>query len=151
MSIRRDDIVNAISTKFKTISASNGYHSNAGANVFIWRPGVIQEGELPALNIRDYKNVRAGELTGGPMSVDDWNLYVETEVVCTGGTTTHQSVRQIIADIYKAIGADTTWGGLAISTFLEDDAILMDQKDKTIGGSIVNFFVMYRNTKFQES
>jgi len=151
MAIKRQSIVDAIKTKYQTIKIANTYHTNVGNNVFVWRPGIIQAQDLPALNIRDYKEVKADEVTGGPASFDNWNLYFEVELVCTSGSLTHEEVRKIIADVYKATGDDIKWGGLATATFLEDDSILMDQKERTIGGAILNFYVLYRTNKFQES
>jgi hypothetical protein len=150
MAIKRQSIVDAVETRFKGIKIASGYHTDVGNNVFVYRDADIEAQELPALNIRDYRTKRIDEVTDAT-SYDNWDLYFEIELVCAAGSLTITQVRQIIADVTKAIGVDQTWGALALFTWLQGDEIFMRQEDKKVGGAIINFYVRYRNTKFQES
>ena len=152
MSIRRQDILGAIKTRMNGISVAGGYHTAAGVNVFIWRTANLDQTILPALVIRDTGQAKDQEGESSPYSFDTWRMKVEIEVVCESGSTTDVLLRQIIADVYKAIGVDDTWGGNAITSFLSDDEmVLQDQQAKIVGGATIKFEVLYRTRKYQEN
>ena len=54
----------------------------------------------------------------------------------------------LIADLQKAIGVDTTWGGLATRTNPISSSLVVDQEDKIIGGATVTFTIDYVTKKW---
>ncbi len=149
MSVRADDILTAIQLRFKTISVSTGYHTTFGQNVFICRPGKIELQDHPALNIWDApETAKIGDMTDGPASIDRWRMPVQVDILFAG---TSSQVRAAIADIYKSIGTDHTWGELAEATYLFKHSLTVDQAENKISGATVMFYVDYRNARFQES
>ena len=138
---KRQQIVDAIETRMKTIRTTNGYATNAGAHVFTWIRTQVPETEMPAISIYDgdcpidYDNAPLNF----PHHLLDVALVAEAK-----GSTAQVDVRKIIADIVKAIGADLTWGGLAIDTDLISHGINMEQGDKPAGAGIVQIRITYR-------
>src|SRR6266478_147352 len=104
MSIRRQDIIDAIKSRLQTISTTNGYHTNLGANVFVYRDAPIEPYELPALVVKDYKCTKVDELTDVNLSFENWNVFIEVEFVFATSGNSITDVRKGIADVYKAIG-----------------------------------------------
>jgi hypothetical protein len=152
MSIRRQDILSAIKTRMQNISVANGYHSAMGVNVFVWRTSSLDPNVLPALIIRDMSQAKDQEGENAPYSFDTWRMQIEIEIVGQSGGTTDVSIRQMIADVYKAIGVDDTFGGVAITSFLLDDGIILnDQQSKVVGGATIHFEILYRTSKYQEN
>lgn len=152
MSIKRQDIVTALKTRLQTISVANGYHTAAGSHVYTWRTSTLESGNLPALVIRDVANVVQLEGVNTPLSIHTHSLQFEVDALVSQTTTTDVGIRQVIADVYKAIGVDDTFGGLTLACYLESDEVLLeDQKDKTIGGVTIKFSALYRTQKYQES
>jgi hypothetical protein len=155
----RQDIIDKIETKFKTILVVNGYHTNLGNNVFVWRPGILQADELPAIVVRDVWDVIDSEGEFGPKNVFTHMMQVESEVVA-GGASSDKTVRQMIADVHKAIGVDDTWDGKAVTTILNNgisesgtpaDEMNVQQEGNIIAGAKIRFRVLYRTTKWGES
>lgn len=152
MSIKRQDIVNAVKARLQTISVANGYHTAVGSHVYLWRTSVIESANLPALIVRDVANAVQQEGVNTPLSIHTHSLFFEVDAIASQSTTTDTSIRQIVADVYKAIGVDDTFGGLTLACYLESDEIVLeDQKDKTIGSVMIKFSALYRTSKYQES
>lgn len=151
MSIRRQDIVSAIQTRFQTITTVS-YHTNLGSNVFIWKASTIEAISLPALVIRDVINVFTMEGEGVPYSYHTQTLSFEVSLIVDSGSSSDTFIRQAIQDVYKAVGVDDTWGGLALTSFMRDDEIIFDdQKENKIIGASIKFDVLYRTNKYQEN
>jgi hypothetical protein len=152
MSIIRQDIIDAIETRLKTILTTASYHSNAGSNVYVWRTTPLPPESIPALIIKDSLSTKLGEGEAGPYSKDTWELSVDIVGMVTNGNASDTQTRQVMADVYKAIGSDDTWGGKAITTTLESDEIgEVKQQDKTFFGFIMKVKIMYRTNKYAES
>ena len=150
MSIRRDQIVQAMVTRFKTVTVANGYHSNAGNNCSSWfeDPSVTyDQTEVPFINVRDTKDEIKVGTVGGLM---DHRLTVEIDTSAFGNTA-DISIRQQIYDVYKAIGSDPYWGGLAIDTEPGSDEILADMGARKIVQAKITVTIMFRTGFFAES
>lgn len=143
MSIKREDILGALETRLKTISVANGYHTALGAHVSAWLPAVISESERPAANVRDMDD----SIIRDTAPFDTHQLSVEIDVA----STTVTALRQAIYDVYKAVGTDPTFGGLAIDTALLGDAFQLDQLERAVTGAIVSLSITYRTSNYQES
>lgn len=152
MSIKRQDILDVIESRMQGISVGGGYHTALGANISVWRTAIFEASNLPALVIRDMGQSKDQEGESSPFSLDTWRLKIEIEIIGKAGSTTDILIRQMIADVYKAIGVDDTWGGKAITSFLsDDDMILQDQQSRIVGGATIQFTILYRTNKYQEN
>lgn len=143
MAVKRDQIVAALATRMGTI-ATPTYNTNAGANVDVWRVTPYNENELPAINIMDVRDELEGEQI--PAS-QDWMLGVRIHCIANLNQVPDGILRSMIADVYKAIGVDDTFGNLAIQTNLENDDSEIEQKEKRTGVGTVNVSIQYRENK----
>jgi len=109
----RQQIVDAIVTRFKDISTAGGYQTDLGTRVFLGRTTEPVESECPALNIWDTDEDNARRLN----RIHEHRLKIQAFVYQAGSTVAGGAyVRKAVADIFKAIGVDVTWGGLALDT-----------------------------------
>lgn len=166
MPSRWQNIVTAVDTQMKTILTTNGYQTNLGQHVVVWRAAPIEEGETSFLNIRDLWEVKADDVIKGSNNLDNWFLVFELEIVAAPGSTTPETVRKGVADVHKAIGAAaaTKWGitgtngaGL-VETYLGVPEglqpavkINVEHAERKISGAAIYFFVHYRNIRYQEN
>lgn len=109
----RQQIVDAIVTRFKGILTASGYQTNLGQRIFLGRTTEPTEAECPALNIWDTDEENARRLN----SVHEHRLKIQAIVYQAGSTVAGGGfIRKAVADIFKAIGDDVTWGALALDT-----------------------------------
>jgi hypothetical protein len=138
---KRQQIIDKIDTRLKTILKTNGYLTDAGAHVYDWLMRPISPDVFPALVYRDpIENDEAA--TTGTIGYHRHQLTCEIEVLSSGSTAL-DNVRQILADIVTAIGTDTKWGGLAQSTNPGATRIDVDQESKAIAGALITFTITY--------
>lgn len=140
----RQDIVDAIDTRLKTIKTTAGYKTNAGNNVFDWLDRDLADSELDAIIYRDKSSVMDMSDFDSKMS----SVIVEIEVKTKSTTTTAAQVRKMIEDVYKAIGTDETWGGLALQTMPKTDDINVQQSDKITGSGTIMIEIQYESAKW---
>lgn len=108
---KRQDIIDAIETRMKTILVAGGYETNLGSNVFIWKATPFQSTEVPGVDVRDVDDISEAQTVGEEIHT------MPIECRCHVGTTASMTdVRKITADINKAVGVDVTWSGLAEDT-----------------------------------
>lgn len=138
----RQQIVEALLVLLKTIRQSNDYETNL--DITEWRPTDWQVSELPGCDIRDPdENI---EVKG---QYHYKTISIEAEVKVQD-TSAPEVVRNVIADIEKALGTDPTLGGLAYSiTPVENESIDFDKKDKSFGGALIKFQISYRTKAFK--
>jgi hypothetical protein len=144
----RQQIVDAIETRAKTISVANGYQTAIGSHVFVWKLTPFGANEMPGVDIRDRSDAIDSEGLKGSVNVDNHDLTVAFEVVCQSGRTSDDDVRKMIADVYKMIGMDPTWGSLALTTQLAGDEITETQDEHVIAGATITVTVLYRTNKY---
>ncbi len=139
----RQQIMSALKTRMQTITTGNGYVTNIGSNVFEWRTTDFQVSELPAMDIRD---------TGEEVEVRGGNhiytLTVEIESKVSGATS-GADMRDIMADIIKAIGTDTGFSNLVQDTKpVQNESTGLGQNDKKIGSILMTFEMRYLTKAF---
>jgi hypothetical protein len=146
MSSKRQQIVDAIETRMKTILTTGGYATNAGQRVYVWRTTPLADTELPALCLYD----TTGEVNedGGIIGKFSHRLDLSIEAIASGSTT-RSVVRNMIADVFKALGTDEYFGGLVETTSSPSHDINLEQADKLIGAGIVKFSVTYRTNQWE--
>ena len=141
----RKRIMTAFDTRLRTIRVVNGYATNAGANVYDWLTTNLAVSSLPAITYKD-PVVSGGEVVTIAGPVDSQREF-EMDVECTlisNGAGIRAVIRDMIADLIRAIGVDPTWGGLALSTDLSGDDTEIEQHEETIGSCTVKTRVIYR-------
>lgn len=117
MDSKRQQIINAIITRFKTVLIANGYEIDLGQHVFDYKPAPWQSSEIPGVDIRE--NDKIERLIGQELHT----MRVRCQCVSANDTnnsltTPPEMARKIQAGIVKAVGVDITWGGLAEDTGL---------------------------------
>lgn len=135
----RQQIIDAIDSRLKTITMQNGYNSDIGNNVFYWRAENYGKEELPLM---EYRDIACATRRKGLL--EENTITVEVEVATAAGTTTAREIKSMIADTRKAIQIDTTWGKLAANTRCTGDEIAIEQKEKIIGGAKITFEIDFR-------
>lgn len=140
MATIRQQIIDAIQPRFEGITVNNGYQTDVGRNVFLWRETPLESEELPGVVFRD-KTVKKLEETFGAVIYD---LPIEVVVFMAESGTTTDELRKAVADILKAIAVDVSWGAIAEDTQIPDsDSMDIDHGDKIRGGIQFEFSVLY--------
>ena len=92
----RQQIVTRIELALRDILVVNGFKSNAGQNVHVWRAIPFKETELPGIVLRDLDE---------PIAEDSRytqrhhrSLHIQIEIVCQG-TASAAQYREILADV----------------------------------------------------
>lgn len=141
----RQQIIDKIDARFKAIKTTAGYKTNAGNHVFDWLDHDLADTELDAIIYRDRTNTK----NASSQKIFDNKVRLEIEVKTKSASTTAKQVRMMIDDVYKAIGTDETWSGLAQKTNPVEDNINVDQADKIAGSGTITVEIEYRTAKWQ--
>ena len=141
----RQQIIDAIDARFKTIKTTGGYKTNIGNNVYDWLERDLADTELDALIYRDKSNGK----NASSQKIFDNKVRLEIEVKTKSAGATAEQVRMMIEDVYKVIGTDETWGGLAQKTNPSQDNINLEQADKIVGSGTIIVDIEYRTAKWQ--
>jgi len=159
MTIRRQDIVDAVKTRMQAILTTGGYYTNLGSNVITGRPrligpdgaigsAIVEASELPCILIRDPLDEIGNATLGGKQG---HTLSVELEIRCEGGSDTDEDLRKAVADVYAAIGTDTRWSTLAMNTTPVSDESTVLQGDKIIGAALIRINIAFITGPWAES
>lgn len=140
----RQQIIDKIDARFKAIKTSGSYKTNIGRNVFDWLKRDLSTTELPALIYKD-KEV---EISTDTLELYNNKIILEVELKAEAGTGTAESIREMIEDVYKAIGTDDTWSGLAIDSQPISEEMDIEHADKIIGTALVIIEIEYQREKW---
>ncbi len=140
----RQKIMDAIDTRLQTILIANGYKTDAGLKVFAWKDFGMDDADLPALVYKDIID-DPDQVTIG--NVDN-TLLVEVTALAAKGSTSDEQIREMIADVIKAVGVDETWGDLAEFTLLPSASMEVEQLEKKIFGAQVDLRIEYQTARF---
>lgn len=137
-------IIDAILTKLRTITTTNGYETNVGNNIFEWRANPLEESEMPGIVLRD--TFPEEIMTVG---AHEHTLLIELFIFTAGADAVAQA-RKIIADLNKAMGSiDRTWGGLAEDTVpANSGGIGTDQANKFFAVAVKPYNISYTTEPF---
>lgn len=139
---KRQTIIDELDAKLKAIQIDNGYITNAGDNVFVWREDELQPAEMPGIIYVD----RLAGKTDGVIGMFRWSLAVDLYCYAAQGKDTPESMRILIADVIKAIGAGASgrWNNQAQSTELSNGAEMsIERRGKTAGEALLSFNIIY--------
>ena len=140
----RQQIMDKVDARLKLIKTTGGYKTNIGSHVFDWLTRDLADSDLDALIYRD----KANSISAGTQKLFENRVSVEIEVKSKSASTTAKQVRMMIEDVYKAIGTDETWGGLAQKTNVSGDSIEIEQGEKVVGSGTINIEIEYRTAKW---
>jgi hypothetical protein len=147
MSTIRQQIVDALVVRLKTITIANGYSSAIGNNVYSWFPENLATEVLPLLMVNDLGDT----LTDSGRDQIEHSLRIQLEGHITAGTTTDQFVRALIGDIARVImdPEDRTLGGLCDTMQLLDGGTIQleQQAEQTVGAATLALGVTYRTDR----
>lgn len=145
----RQLILNAVDARLKTIltTATPPYETNLGEHVFEWLPRVLEDSECPAVIWKDLDEVPSN-LTIGKYGYHQHALRVELAIVDASAGSTPANLRKALADVTKAVGADTTWGGLAIRTDPVPNDMAVEQADRIAGAFRLTIQIDYQTQKW---
>lgn len=135
--------MDAVGVALARIKTTNGFHTNAGNTVYVWRTSPIDDSALPCIVYRDIGSTRIDNSAG----YFRHRLIVEIEGYALGSATA-DDLRDLLEDIYTAIGTDAywgnKWGGLAEFTEApEEDTMELRQQDRIIGVVTVRVPIVY--------
>ena len=157
MESKRTRIIGRVKARFEGIKKAQGFKTDLGLNVFVWRTGTFSEEELEgmpdgALVIRDIdeiKTVEGDQTKVNKLSTEKFmrELHIQCEIV-TSGTDAAEKFRKAVADIETAIRKDVRWKDaegkpLAIGTRPRIDRSVVEQQSRKVGGDIYEFFIHY--------
>ncbi len=116
------------------VTTEGNYETNLGESVYEWQEAPLAEDAGPACSYKDTVTVRN-------YSSGLWEHTMALELFLYGNTPAQ--VRQMIADVLKAIGTKPTWDGLAKWTRLVGEDTGADQKNRKVFISHLTFNVQY--------
>ena len=144
MSVLRETIVDAIVARLYAV-ATPTYHNTLTGKVFGFFGKTSAASEI-VVDVQD-RSETIQELSGAK-----WDRRMAVEIhVQYPGTTSDTSCRELIEDVYKAIGTDRTWSGNAIDTAAVSDEMETEQEERRVTGARIVIEVLYRTGAWAES
>ncbi len=138
MATVREQVVNAVADRFRQILVANGYNTDVGNSVFVWKDTPFSVEELPALNIRD----ESSDIEEHTNVSELFRLNIRTDIVVSNNDPI-PTIRAILQDVRKAISVDETFGGLVLYTRMVGDEIDSVSKEDLIASAYVRLYVVY--------
>lgn len=153
MPIKRDDIMHVLQLTLQGIlnEIDNGYYTNLGKNVHLWRIEPYDARELPAINIVDEEDLIDSEQFRGPDNQWSHRLLTRLEIVCAEGDLSRPLMRQYVADVYRALGKDYTLGGLTLDVVALGDRVMYDKEETIAIGVEIRLELRYRTARFSDN
>lgn len=145
MASKRQQIVDAVKTRFATILTSGGFESNIGQNVNEWLLPSVAADKTQVMSVEDPEcstEQRMGDS-------HEHTLTIEASVGIKAASVTPAELRKAIADMTKAIGVDRLWGALALDTNPVGSRIELNQTDKIVGVAQLTFEIKYRTASWE--
>jgi hypothetical protein len=138
---KRQLIVDAVKTRMLTILTANGYATDIGADQTEWHLTAKPPDELPSHEVRDEVEEANVEKPNSGLYERRLEITVIAELLEEAAGATR--ARLALADIIKAVGTDTKWGGLAKFTLPLEERITVAEEGQRISGVTVTFVVVY--------
>lgn len=113
MVTKRAQILDAIEERLKSITRANGYSSDIGMDCEYWRDFPLEYNGDTACGFFD-EDEDAEQVN----VMTSHRLIVEIHAIAFIRENAKHESSELIGDIIRAVGVDTTWDGLAVSTKL---------------------------------
>lgn len=136
-------ILQAIAARLEEITVENGYSTDLGQAVSYFRDIDAEYGAEPVLTFRDEDNI----LFETENVYHEATLPIEIEAIAFGEDVLTLGV-EMFADIVRAIGVDSTWGGLALKTILVSSYKSVETKGQRAVRVGVSIEIVYRTPKW---
>jgi hypothetical protein len=147
----RQQILDKVGDRLKTINGMNGYKTNFRENVYEYAPQGVDAEAIPCIVYRDALCDTSNYNTNNtvPIDIHQHRMIIEVEAKLSGDAAMPDA-RQSIADIWKAVGVESggaapgNWGGFALRTDPIGDAIATNIQDQQYVSIIVKFLIIFR-------
>ncbi len=149
MANKEQDIVSHLITQLELVKTGPPDYHAVLVTVEEGRTTQLDEDELPAAIVRTGKAEKKEIGSGSPYDRVNWLVPIEIEISTVGETD--EEARQHIADVYKAIGTDETFGSHALQAMPVSHEIRRTQEERKVIGAIINIEIEYQVAKWQES
>ena len=144
--LQDDQIIQAIKTRFEAITAVGGNYHYAYEEVYDNFPtgnAAIPETLTRVINIRETNEALDGTREQANSTLHDIRFTVYIDLIACGYSAAE--VRKMKSDIYKSIGQDLTWGGLAFHTeFINARRNGRDAYDNIISDWTIEIDIIFR-------
>lgn len=141
---RRQRIIDVLDARLRDILIAEGYKTDAGESVFAWELYGLDASQLPALTYRDVSDTPDQATIG---RVDNF-LTIDIAAMAARSAAGEAQVRNMIADVIKAVGVDETWDGLAEDTELIPADLDAEAMEKNQFGSALALVIEYSTGRF---
>tara|TARA_R110000822_G_scaffold144541_5_gene283212 strand:- start:1037 stop:1525 length:489 start_codon:yes stop_codon:yes gene_type:complete len=150
----RQKIMDEVVVRFTTITTANGYETNIGSSVSLWRDlkSTPLVGDEPdAVNIMDVTTLT--DKSNQPVGTALHTMEIRAEAATQDTSMARdKKVRKMLADMVKAIGTDRKWTvsgtTLAWDTSIESSEIDVEQGGEIVGQCQLVFNILYRTLDF---
>ena len=145
----RQQIMDVLDARLKTILVANGYKTNLGQNVRQWDDEALPDPaeeptKFPAIKYRDTDDTTEDIAVGLHLHT----LPVEIEIIAVGGTAKTE-MRKMIADVIQCIGADLNFSALAEDTKpISPEMFKVQQADKFFIAAKATIEIEYTSERF---
>lgn len=148
MSSKRQQIVDAVKTRFATITKANGYETDIGLKQTEWHLTPKEQDDLPGHDIRDEveKTIIPENKNAG---VYERRLKITVITEVPEGDATATESRKALADMIKAVGVDPKWGGLARRTLPDTDDVTVDEQGARTGAARLTMHIEYSRSPWE--
>ncbi len=140
MANKRQQIVDAIQARMKTISKANSYSADI-KTVDVWNLRALEDNSLPAIQIRDITDQLPADGIGGGRRDHVLNVIIGVQF---SGDTSDIQARELLGDVLTAIGEDETFSDLAYRTEPSVADLIPDEANKRICFGQIVLDVYYR-------
>ncbi len=143
----RQQIVDAVKTRFALITIANLYETNIGNKLREWHVTSLDTAQLDTLVIRDTIDaVQPDDPNSGKRT---WALTIVADAIFSPADDNPTKARKAIADIKKAIAVDHRWGRLARRTDEVNDQLMIEKEGTRVGGAQVIFKIITSRKPFE--
>lgn len=140
---RREEILNAVEARLKTLTLSNGYSVNCGHRCDYWHDLPFEYGEAGAITYRDPEEELVEE-----NRVHNCILHMEIEALAFVANPLADS-EALVADIRELLSADRNWSGLAQQTRLRKISKTLETQGKTAARVMAEVDINYKVPLFE--
>ena len=139
----RKGVVAALETRLKDISTANGYLTDAGLNIFVWKLTPFGNNQLPGVVIRDASESYIYE--DMPVNMKMCRLEIDIDIFAKS----IDEVRDVASDVEKAIGVDETLSGAVEFINQIETSIEAEQHDNVIAVAGMRIEANYLSERFR--
>lgn len=148
MSSIRQNIITFLTASLAQIRTRNGYSTDAGATVLVWRSLNDTAEKVPCLLLKDTELTReyVTDAFGSDLGMVRNRLSVGIVAMASGATTAEQA-RAMELDLIQCLHADASMGGLAESVQITRSDLHLERFDTVVGGLSLSVAITYQSER----